>query len=376
MVHFPEEILQMIFSHVSCTSDLLQLCLVCKDWYRIIRCDPRSTKHLKLKQNLGRVQHHQFLRAFQHLKVLELHGDDFFLVTSKIKSIQPLLARLESVIVYECSASEAKNKLVFHGKKIWEWDLVFDRVALDPQISIVEFNLDQVLGFIIPDTANLDLAFDLLQMVFGMVNLTHLKVHYPFTSLGSACLHLAARCARLEKLELFGIYLWSPLPTERFIGYNAIKTLKIRHCRLYDLKASMDDLIESFPQVTKLEIDFWSYRNENTDLDNMLTLLEILTSTSLNLTHFDLSFSFQENWMPICQVMKQRIDEYFSKRVSVKISFHLDDYFRESPCRTSFDKSTLDVLKDPFQEAKFFLRKDNRKYVGKSIAFKDPPNYK
>lgn len=121
MVLLPEEIWEMIFHRVDGTVDLLQLSLVCKDWYRIIRCDPRFTKHLALRWNLRRPYQQQFLTAFQHLKILELHGDDFPLFNTQNKAIQQLLDQLERVIVHDFSRSKAVKHLVFADNKIRRW---------------------------------------------------------------------------------------------------------------------------------------------------------------------------------------------------------------------------------------------------------------
>lgn len=371
MVLFPLEIWQMIFHQVDSSIDLLQLSLVCKDWYRIIRYDPRLTKHLKLKQKLTRPRQHQFLRAFQHLKILELHGNDFSLAISKTISVQPLLARLEQVIVHDYSTSKARKHLTFAGKRIRQWYLLFDRITLNPKntSNLVFFHLDQVLGFNIPAKNGEKRTKDLTRMANDLVNLTHLSIADPFSKTNSRLMDcFISKCGTLTNLELFGSnFDAQDMPPLLRSPYHGVKTLNVKGCSWNGLKEQIDGLVENFPKVTKLIIVMSRYDlcyNSDRD-DKMLTLLEILSSTSLSLTYLELCLfmsPWKEHWLLICQVVKQRINEYFSERVFVKITFDLT-------------KFKVLVVKNPYQEANFYLLKDNKKYFGKSIAFKDPTNF-
>lgn len=229
---------------------------------------------------------------------------------------------------------------------------------------MVDFHLEQVLGFVIPKIGEA-MSRELVKMADDLSNMTHLRVVNPFTRLGSSLMDtLASKSDKLETMELHMEFYDDYSNGESHLLSNAchgVKKLKLRNCSLNMLKAKVAGLVDKFTQVTRLEIIFVPWKSDKIGLKKILTTLEILSSTPLNLSQLDLCIimAFNTQWFPICQTIKQRINEYFSERVFVKISFHLDDF-------------KVQVVKNPYQEPNYYVLNGNKKYFGKSIVLKEP----
>lgn len=370
MISLPPEIWRTIFIKLESTKEVLNCSLVCKLWYKIIRDDPVFTRELGMKQGLSRKEKIEFLNAFQHLKVLRIRSNALTFVKSSDEDIHAAMEKIEQLIIdTSITFIPLSEKNLVDGKLPPHWKLrkyICDAKGNDFQ----NCHLDQVLeiaisGFNIyrpmqPSAMDLFGPNDYQAATKKLVNLKHLVIFPSAVSQRprevEAALFASLMSPNLESVKILASFgeEWYDFAGQPCLS---VRKMEIDGATLRYLKKWPESLVKKYPRVSNLVVTLDFYFGTESDYDCSLTeidldelhsIMEIISSLSLNLTDVELMIdSSVENWFTVCETIKERVQEYFSERVYFKMTY---------PCK----HGELEVVKRPFENPKYYYWHEDR----------------
>lgn len=290
----------------------------------------------------------KFLQAFNHLKVLIIGEESVRFAKAKAKDIRRAMEHLDHVIVDYSYNGRRRNIAPLDGPLPVGWlpnKIKFDAKTANYQ----DYHLNQILDIDVECGRQWtceSLTADHAEAAKRIVNLKDLFVRLPLCQLQKQ-LFASIIAPNLESVVM-NMYQMDFYSSPPILGppHLRVRHLKIYQCTFTILKMGwMGWIARKYPRVTKLTVSL----RRASDIDDISSLLEILSDSFLDLTDITIEFTqWEPKWFDVCRITKERLLEYFPERVSFNLSCH--------PLKHAYYiGNKLAVIKPPFKDSKYYF---------------------